>query len=94
MEAYGPSGSAIIIEAITDNRNRTTNDVKNILSDLDAKFALPGSVRWAFTPPSSENMSWQPKFKQELNEEDKEKLIQIIEALEEYDDVQKVSTNT
>ena len=93
MEAYGPSGSAIIIEAITDNRNRTTNEIKNILSDLDAKFALPGSVRWAFAPPSPENMSWQPKFKQELKQEDKEKLIQIIEALEEHDDVQKVSTN-
>lgn len=93
MEAYGPSGSAIIIEAVTDNRNRTTNEVKNILSDLDAKFAEPGSVRWVFAPPTPENMSWQPKFKQKLNNKDGQKLKELIEALEEHDDVQKIYTN-
>jgi len=94
MEAYGPSGSAIIIEAITDNRNRTTNEIKNILSDLGAKFAEPGSVRWVFTPPTPENMSWQPKFKQGLGNEDKQELEELVEALEEHDDVQKIFTNT
>jgi len=48
IEAYGPEGSAIIIEAITDNTNRTISEVKKILSDHDAKFANQGSVLWAF----------------------------------------------
>jgi predicted RND superfamily exporter protein len=52
------------------------------LSDLDAKFALPGSVRWAFTPPTPENMFWQPKFKQGLEQEDKEKLMNRYDKLE------------
>ncbi|MEK7462826.1 MAG: YebC/PmpR family DNA-binding transcriptional regulator [Patescibacteria group bacterium] len=48
IEAYGPEGSAIIIEAITDNTNRTISEVKKILNDHDAKFANQGSVLWAF----------------------------------------------
>lgn len=93
IEAYGPSGSAIIIEAITDNRNRTINEIKRILSDFGAKFAEPGSVRWSFTAPSAGNLYWQPKFKQELGSEDKQKLNELIEALQEYDDVQEIFTN-
>ena len=49
MEAYGPEGSAILIEAITDSRNRTVSEVKKILKDCDAKWAEPGSVLWAFS---------------------------------------------
>src|SRR3989344_1759085 len=39
MEAYGPGGAAIIIEATTDNRNRTVAEVKKILSDGGGKWA-------------------------------------------------------
>jgi len=93
IEAYGPSGSAIIIEAITDNRNRTINEIKKILSDFGAKFAEPGSVRWSFIAPSSGNVSWQPKFKQEFSSEDKQKLSELIEALQEHNDIQETFTN-
>lgn len=48
LEAYGPAGAAIIIECITDNRNRTINDVKSILSQNGGKLASEGSVRWMF----------------------------------------------
>jgi len=93
VEAYGPAGSAIIIEAITDNTSRTINEIKNILSDYGAKFAEQGSVRWAFLPPSNIDTLWQPKFKQELSLKDQQKFNELIEALEEQNDVQKISTN-
>lgn len=48
IEAYGPFGTALMIEAITDNKNRTMQEVKNILSDYDGKIANEGSVRWLF----------------------------------------------
>ena len=48
MEAYGPGGVAILIEAATDSRNRTVAEVKKILSDNEGKWAEPGSVLWTF----------------------------------------------
>ena len=48
FEAYGPGGIAIIIEGITDNKNRTLGDVKKILNQYNGKLAGEGSVRWMF----------------------------------------------
>lgn len=47
-EAYGPGGVAIIIEGITDNKNRTLSEVKKILSDNEGKLGGGGSVSWMF----------------------------------------------
>ncbi len=47
-EAYGPGGVAIIIKAITDNKNRTLAEIKHILSEHEGKFAESGSVRYLF----------------------------------------------
>ena len=47
-EAYGPSGSAFIIECLTDNRNRTLTNVKTALSKNGGRFAEQGSVLWMF----------------------------------------------
>lgn len=48
-EAYGPGGVGIIIEAATDNRNRTFPEVKNALAKNGAQIADPGSVAFQFT---------------------------------------------
>ncbi len=48
FDAYGPGGIAIIIEGITDNRNRVLSDLKQILSQHGGKLAQEGSVRWMF----------------------------------------------
>jgi len=96
IEAYGPEGSAIIIEAITDNTNRTIAEVKKILSDQDAKFANQGSVLWAFDAPikgNAEAIEWKAKFPQSISEDSKAKLEKLIEALDEHDDVQNITTN-
>ncbi len=48
FEAYGPGGIALIIEGITDNKNRTLGEIKKVLSQYDGKLAQEGSVRWLF----------------------------------------------
>ena len=47
-EAYGPGGTAILIEGITDNKNRTLNEIKQILNQHNGKLAGEGSVKWMF----------------------------------------------
>ena len=116
LEAYGPEGAAILIEAITDSKNRTISEIKKILSDYGAKWAESGSVRWAFhqapidadktqtsadeiradlhnDPRISVLIRWQAKFKQEISEQGKQKLQNLIQTLEEHDDVQEVYSN-
>jgi len=48
FEAYGPGNAAIIIEGITDNKNRTLNEIKKILGQSGGKLAATGSVQWLF----------------------------------------------
>lgn len=48
FEAYGPGKTAIIVEGITDNKNRTLGEVKQILNQHGGKLASEGSVRWLF----------------------------------------------
>lgn len=47
-EAYGPGGVAIMIQTLTDNKNRTTAEVRNILSKKGGNMAGAGSVAWMF----------------------------------------------
>jgi len=48
FEAYGPGQTAIIIEGITDNKNRTLGEIKQILNQNNGKLAGDGSVKWLF----------------------------------------------
>jgi YebC/PmpR family DNA-binding regulatory protein len=47
-EGYGPGGVAILVEAATDNRNRTAADVRSIFSKAGGQLAGTGSVAWQF----------------------------------------------
>ena len=47
-EGYGPSGVAIIIEALTDNKNRTTSEIRNILEKRGGNMSAANSVAWQF----------------------------------------------
>lgn len=47
-EGYGPNGVAIIIEAMTDNRNRTAADVRHVLDKFGGNLGTTGSVSWMF----------------------------------------------
>jgi YebC/PmpR family DNA-binding regulatory protein len=47
-EGYAPSGVAIIVECLTDNRNRTGAEIRNIFSKNGGSMAEPGAVSWQF----------------------------------------------
>ncbi len=90
IEAYGPEGVAIIIEAITDNSNRTVAEIRHLLDESGAKMANPGSVLWSFEKTPA---GWQAKFPQPVSEAGKQKLTELIAIIEEHNDVQRVITN-
>ncbi len=48
LEGYGPSGTAILVEALTDNRNRTVQDVRSIFSRHGGSLGESGCVAWLF----------------------------------------------
>tara|TARA_B100000949_G_scaffold135943_1_gene119710 strand:- start:2441 stop:3163 length:723 start_codon:yes stop_codon:yes gene_type:complete len=149
-ECYGPSGIAILIEVITDNKNRTVSELRHILNKNNGNLAEPGSVAWMFdrkgeilisdfsgdeeklfddiinsgaddiekiengylvTTDQSELLNAKdalekkghniksadvimvPKSTQEVNEEDQEKIIDLMETIDNHDDVNQVYSN-
>lgn len=89
-EAYGPGGVAILIEALTDNRNKASQEIRHILTKHDVALAAQGSASWAFEKTKE---GWVPTNTIPLNEQDINKLSDLIEELEMNDDVQDVYTN-
>lgn len=49
-EAYGPKGTAILIQALTDNRNRTVGELRSIITRGGGTMAEAGAVAWLFDP--------------------------------------------
>jgi YebC/PmpR family DNA-binding regulatory protein len=149
-EGYGPSGVAVIVEALTDNRNRTAGEVRAIFSKNGGNLAETGAVSFMFshvgvveydakaasteaileaaidagaedvvsnedghqvitTPdtlndvtkalearfgePRKSSMSWKPQNTVALDDEAGEKVLKLIESLDDSDDVQNVYAN-
>jgi YebC/PmpR family DNA-binding regulatory protein len=148
-EAYGPGGVALLIEAVTDNRNRTGADVRHLLGKHGGTLGEPGSVAYLFdkkgvavvdagrydeddlmvaidagaediavdddvfeitSEPSdltavraaldeagielqSAEVAWVPKTRVPVEEEQAAKLLRLIDALEDNDDVNAVHAN-
>jgi YebC/PmpR family DNA-binding regulatory protein len=148
-EGYGPGGVAMLIEALTDNRNRTAADVRHIVGKHGGSLGEPGSVAYLFdkqgvlvvdgerygeddlivaidagaqdivldddvyeivTEPAdltgvrdalvaagieieSADVTQRPKSRVPLSEDDAAKLMKLIDALEESDDVGAVHAN-
>ncbi len=148
-EGYGPGGVALLIEAFTDNRNRTGADVRHLLSKHGGNLGEPGSVSYLFdkrgvivvdasrydeddliaaidagaedisldedvfeviTEPAdlgrvrgaltesgveidSADVAQRPKSRVPVDEADASRLIKLIDALEESDDVSAVHAN-
>ncbi len=88
-ETYGPGGVAMLITAVTDNSNRTTPEIKHLLSKLGYQLGGTGSSAWAFTKTHE---GYVPNMPTNLSDEDGEKLASLIEALEEHNDVQDIYT--
>jgi YebC/PmpR family DNA-binding regulatory protein len=149
-EGYGPGGVAIIVEALTDNRNRTAGEVRSYFSKNGGNLAETGAVAFMFDrvgtvefdadaasaddmreaaieagaddvvsgegghvvtceatalnevakalearfgPPHKAALTWKPQNTIAVDDEAGEKLLKLIEILEESDDVQNVYAN-
>jgi len=88
-EGYGPSGIAILLEAVTDNKNRTTAELRNIMSKRGGNLAASGSVSFLFAKKGYITI--------EKSVIDEEKLMNIVleagaEDLKSEGDVHEVTT--
>jgi YebC/PmpR family DNA-binding regulatory protein len=89
-ETYGPGGIALLIEALTDNRNKAAQEIKHILSKNGYELASPGSASWAFAKNGN---TWAATTTMPLEDADIELLTKLVEELEENEEVQEVFTN-
>ncbi len=91
-EAYGPGGAAIIIDALTDSKNRTTQEIKHLLSENGLELGAPGAASWAFKKsPDGSYVPNEPLV--EVGGEDEARLGEVLSILDEHEDVQTVYTN-
>ncbi|OGD79699.1 hypothetical protein A2368_03375 [Candidatus Collierbacteria bacterium RIFOXYB1_FULL_49_13] len=84
-EGYAPYGVGLIIETVTDNRNRIGGEVKNILEKAGGSIGGPGSVAYL--------KSITPVPLISLSVEQREKVEKVIDSLLELDDVMDVWSN-
>jgi YebC/PmpR family DNA-binding regulatory protein len=90
-EAYGPNGTPLIIEIITDNKNRTLSEIKHILNNYGGKLAETGSVRYLFDRMEGE---WKPKYSIDVTDENlKQQLEKLFGELDDNDDVNEIYSN-
>ncbi|MEA2701570.1 MAG: hypothetical protein QOE22_279 [Candidatus Parcubacteria bacterium] len=91
-EFYGPAGVAIIVSALTDNKNRTTQEIKHILTKNGFELGTPGSAQWAFNKGGDGSLTPNEPLTDVMGG-DEEKVGQLLELFDEHDDVQVVVTN-
>jgi len=90
-EGYGPSGVAVIVETLTDNRNRTAGDMRHYFDKFGGNLGQPGCVSFMFT---NENDEYIPIAMVKLSEEqDVKNMDKLLDHLEDNDDVQMVHHN-
>jgi len=84
LEIYGPEGVGILVEAITDNNNRTIGEIRILLKKHGAKLAEQGSLLWSFEKNGEE---FNAKFPVEVSDEVKEKIGDLVYDLRSADDI-------
>ncbi len=91
-EFYGPGGIAIIVDALTDNKNRTTQEIKHLLTKNGLELGTPGSALWAFAKhPNGSFSANEPLM--DIEGEVETDLLKILELMDEHEDVQQIYTN-
>lgn len=88
IQAMGPGGIAIIIEGITDNKNRTISEVKHVLTENSFRMVSENSLNWMFNATN-----WTPYSPLEVDQATQAKLDTLLEILDNNDDVENVYTN-
>src|SRR6266403_2193769 len=110
-EGYGPGGVAVIVEALTDNRNRAASDIRSYFTKAGADdvsssesgheiYASPETFREVaraleakFGEARKAALTWKPHNTVPVDDETGEKLLKLIDLLNEHDDVQNVYAN-
>jgi YebC/PmpR family DNA-binding regulatory protein len=87
-EGFGPGGEAFYIKALTDNRNRTVAEIRNIFSHAGGSLGTAGSTAYIFAA-DPEN----PVFSVDVEKSKLDSLTKLLEELEDHDDVQDVYFN-
>jgi len=89
-EAYGPGGVQLVIVASTDNRNRTTANIRHILTKNSGNLGGTGSVMWNFERSGDE---FKAKANQAVDGKMAAEVSRLVELFEEDQDVESVFTN-
>jgi YebC/PmpR family DNA-binding regulatory protein len=89
IEGFAPGGVAVIIEAVTDNSNRTIAELRNLMEKHGGRMGEPGSVMYMFERTSGE---YKPKYPASGDGQE-EKLGEFMEVIGEHDDVQEIYAN-
>jgi YebC/PmpR family DNA-binding regulatory protein len=88
LEGYGPAGVAIVLTAITDNRNRTVAEIRRIFERCGGSLGEQGSAAYIFADPEK------PLFEVRIEDrENAKKVLDLVNTLDEHPDVQKVRAN-
>ena len=91
-EFYGPGGVAFVISALTDNKNRTTQEIKHLISKNGFELGVPGSALWAFSKTPNATLTPQPPLMQ-VSGTDEETVSMLLSLFDDHEDVQEVVTN-
>ena len=89
-ELYGPGGCAILINTLTDNKNRTAAEIRHIVTKNGCVLSSKGSASWIF---NKQDDCITPTTMVTLPEEDQKKLETLVTDLCNQEDVQEVVTN-
>lgn len=102
-EGYGPGGAAILVESVTDNKNRTVAEIRHLFSRHGGALGETGSVAWMFEKKGVITIPYQSKTEDELMElvleagaEDLQKeddFFEITTAVEDFENVRKAILN-
>lgn len=87
-EGFGPGGVGMMIVALTDNLNRSSSEIRFILSKVGGSLGSPGSARYMFDRNQEGEFVATMKFP--ISEEDSQKMLELVESLRENEDVEDV----
>lgn len=98
-EAYGPNGVAVLIECVTDNRNRTVAELRHLVSKNNGNLSESGSVAWMFERKGVILVEKEKHTEDEIMEaildygvediKDEDQFFEVISAPENFDKVRK-----
>jgi YebC/PmpR family DNA-binding regulatory protein len=100
-EGYGPDGVAIIVEALTNNKNRTAAEVRSAFSKYGGNLGETGSVSFGFkrlgnitiNKDNINGLIWKSENDISVSKDKADTLFKLLNILEENEDVQAVSSN-